>query len=202
MAGAVTRHAPAQQRPNTNPLRDEEGVMRTTLLPGLLKAVAVNVARKTADVALFETGKVFLPGDGKIPEQPERLGFVAVGSRGGDWETAAREVDVRDATGLWALIAHELRLPDPEVRKAAVPGYHPGRGAELLVAGEPVGVAGELHPSVAAKFGLTGRVIAGEIEIDGILRDADPWEYQPPSQYPPVIFDLAFEVDVAVDGEQ
>jgi phenylalanyl-tRNA synthetase beta chain len=180
----------------TNPLRDEEGVMRTTLLPGLLKAVAVNVARKTADVALFETGKVFLPGDGKIPEQPERLGFVAVGSRGGDWETAAREVDVRDATGLWALIAHELRLPDPEVRKAAVPGYHPGRGAEL----QPVGVAGELHPSVAAKFGLTGRVIAGEIEIDGILRDADPWEYQPPSQYPPVIFDLAFEVDDAVEA--
>ena len=50
-----------------NPLRDEEGVMRTTLLPGLLKAAAVNVARKTSDVSLFETGKVFLNGGGKDP---------------------------------------------------------------------------------------------------------------------------------------
>jgi len=62
-----------------NPLRDEEGVMRTTLLPGLLKAASANVAKRVEDVRLFEIGKVFLPGDGELPDQPDRLGFIAAG---------------------------------------------------------------------------------------------------------------------------
>ena len=88
-----------------NPLRDEEGVMRTTLLPGLLKAAAANTARKIPDVALFETGRYFFRGEGEIPDQPERLAFVSVGTRNRDWETEARPVDVREATGLWELIS-------------------------------------------------------------------------------------------------
>lgn len=184
----------------TNPLREEEGVMRTTLLPGLLKAAGINVARKFPDVALFETGKVFFAGGDEIPEQPERLGFVAVGKRGHDWEREPREVDLRDATGLWELIGHELRLPDPGVRTAAPSGFHPGRAAEATVGGKSVGVVGEVHPRVAAAFGLSGRVIAGEIEIDDLLADEKTWTFRPPSQYPPVIFDLAFEVDEAVEA--
>jgi phenylalanyl-tRNA synthetase beta chain len=184
--------------PVTNPLRDEEGVMRTTLLPGLLKAAGVNVARKLPGASLFETGKVFIPGGGKIPEQPEHLGFVMAGSHGGDWEVGGREADVRDATGLWNLIAHELRLPDPGLRPAAPPGFHPGRSAEALVAGTVVGIVGEVHPRVAAAFGLSGRVVAGEIEIEDLLIERDDWTFLPPSLYPPAIFDLAFEVDEGV----
>ena len=179
----------------SNPLRDEEGVMRTTLLPGLLKAAAVNVARKLPDAALFETGKVFLAGGAEIPHQPEHLAFVAVGSRDGDWEAPSRGVDVRDATGIWGLIARELRLPDPTVRQATSPGFHPGRAAEVLVAGTVVGVVGEIHPRVASAFGLSGAVVAGEVEIEDLLLEQDAWTFEPPSLYPPAIFDLAFEVD-------
>lgn len=179
----------------SNPIRDEEGVMRTTLLPGLLKAAGVNVARKLPDAALFETGKVFLAGAGKIPEQPEHLAFVAVGSRDGDFEAPARDVDIRDATGIWALIAHELRLPDPTVRQTISPGFHPGRAAEVLVAGTGVGIVGEIHPSVASAYGLSGPVIAGEIEVEDLLMKREAWTFEPPSLYPPAIFDLAFEVD-------
>lgn len=182
----------------TNPLREEEGVMRTTLLPGLLKSAAINIARKVTDISLFETGKVFLPGDDEIPDQPEHLGFIAVGKRNTDWESEPRPVDMRDASGLWALIADELRLPEPGIRQAALPGYHPGRGAEVTLAGEVVGAVGELHPRVVAAFGLSGRAIAGEINLDRILAATDSWVYRPPSQYPPVIFDLAFEVDEGV----
>ena len=177
-----------------NPLRDEEGVMRTTLLPGLLKAAAANTARKIPDVALFETGKVFLPGEGEIPDQPERLAFVSVGTRNRDWETEARPVDVRDATGLWELISGQLRVTDPGLRRAALPGFHPGRGAEVTIAGVVAGAVGEVHPSVAAAFGLSDRVIAGEIAMGPLIAGREPWSYRPPSQYPPAIFDLAFEV--------
>ncbi len=182
----------------TNPLRDEEGVMRTTLLPGLLKSAALNIARKITDISLFETGKVFLPGDDEIPDQPERLGFIAVGERNTDWESESRRVDMRDASGLWVLITEELRLPDAGLRQAVLPGYHPGRGAEVTLAGEVVGTVGELHPRVIAAFGLNGPAIAGEIDLDRILVATGSWVYRPPSQYPPVIFDLAFEVEEGV----
>ena len=72
--------------PVVNPLRDEEGVMRTTLLAGLLKGAAGNLAKRIDDVRLFEIGKVFLPGDGVLPEQPDRLGFVAAGKATQNWD--------------------------------------------------------------------------------------------------------------------
>ena len=179
----------------TNPLRDEEGVMRTTLLPGLLKAAGENMARMVASVALFETGKVFLRSDAKIPDQPEHLAFLATGERSGDWSSPARPVDIRDATGLWELLAREMRVPDPAVRAVALPGFHPGRSAEITISGAVAGVVGEVHPQVAAAFGLGEHVIAGEIRLEGLLLDRDPFTYAPPSQYPPAIFDLAFELD-------
>lgn len=185
-----------------NPLHDEQGVMRTTLLPGLLDAAARNVAQRLPDVALFETGSVFLPGAGKLPEQPEHLAFVAVGGRGSDWESGGREVDVRDATGLWELIAHRMNLPEPSVKATGVPAFHPGRSAEVRLAGTPVGVVGEIHPDVAAAFGLAGRVVAGEIELAPLVAERPPWQLEPASVYPPVIFDMAFEADIAVPAAE
>jgi phenylalanyl-tRNA synthetase beta chain len=184
----------------TNPLREEEGVMRTTLLPGLLKAAALNVSRKISNVALFETGKVFLPGGGEIPDQPERLGFVAVGERNADWATPSRPVDVRDATGIWELVARELRFDEPGLRPVTAAGFHPGRAAEVMVSGRVVGTVGEIHPATARAFGLTGRVVAGEIDLEGLLDEKPAWAYRAPSPYPPAIFDLAFEADRQVEA--
>jgi phenylalanyl-tRNA synthetase beta chain len=181
----------------TNPLRDEEGVLRTTLLPGLLRAAALNAGRHVPDAMLFELGKIFLAGTGKLPEQPEHLGFVASGRVGADWETAGRWFDVRDATGLWEVVADALTLGDPSVRPAHAPGFHPGRCAELLVGATTVGVVGEIHPATVAAHDLTGPVIGGEIELDVLLMERDPWSFRAPSPFPPAVFDLAFEVDQA-----
>jgi phenylalanyl-tRNA synthetase beta chain len=183
--------------PVVNPLRDEEGVMRTTLLPGLLKAAGVNQARRIGDVSLFEIGKVFLPGDDKLPEQPDHLGFVAVGRRDGDWSDPGRDVDLRDGTGLWELVASQMRLPWDGLRPVAAPPFHPGRAAEITVADVAVGVVGEIHPRVAARFGLSGGVVAGEMELAPLVTPRDDWVFAPPSPYPPAVFDLAFELDAA-----
>ncbi|RPI25095.1 MAG: phenylalanine--tRNA ligase subunit beta, partial [Actinobacteria bacterium] len=166
-----------------NPLRDEEGMLRTTLLPGLLRSAAVNVARHLDTVRLYEIGKIFLTGSGKLPEQPDRLGFVGAGG-----------VDVQDATGLWGLLAREMRLPDASVTPTHAAGYHPGRCAAAVLGDVPIGVVGEVHPDVAAAFGMSGRVIAGEIDLDPILVQREAWKFVPPSTYPPAIFDLAWAV--------
>jgi len=180
-----------------NPLRDEEGVMRTTLLPGLLKAAAINQGRQLRSVGLFEIGAVFIPGSGKLPEQPEHLAFVLVGEREGDFSRPGRPVDLRDATGLWEMLADSLRLPSPGRVAATERPFHPARAAEVSLSDAAIGLVGEIHPAVAARFGITGRVAAGEIELAPLVAVRDDWVFVAPSAYPPAIFDLAFDLDEA-----
>ena len=181
-----------------HPLREEEGVMRTTLLPGLLKSAAANLARRVDDVRLFELGKVFIPGDDPLPAQPERLGFVAAGKALPSWEGAARDYDVYDATGLWDLLERAASLGAVEVRATDQAPFHPGRAAAIVLDGAFIGIVGEIHPAVASEVGIDGRVVAGEIAADPLIRERDPWQFAAPSDYPPQVFDLAFEVDTSV----
>ncbi len=184
------------------PLRDEEGVMRTTLLPGLLKAAANNLNRRVSDVALFETGRVFIPEpDGtnpELPRQPEALGWVMAGPQSGGWQREPRSPDVYDATGVWQRLAESMQIDGAELRQAAPPALHPGRAAEVVWDGDVIGVVGELHPVVAEAFGLDGRVAVGEIDLERVLAVPEFWRFRSASAYPPVIFDLAFELDTAV----
>ena len=181
-----------------NPLREEEGVMRTTLLAGLLKGAAGNLAKRIDDVRLFEIGKVFLPGDGVLPEQPDRLGFVATGRATQKWDGTTRGYDVYDATGLWEVIARAAEIENAEVRATSKAPFHPGRAAEIVADGVVLGTIGEIHPAVAGALGIGDRVIAGELDLEPLVADRGPWVFEEPSSYPPQMFDLAFEVDAGV----
>lgn len=185
--------------PVRNPLRDMEPLLRTTLLPGLLKSARFNLSYGADAIALFEVGKVFLaepsPADSRIPHQPDRLAFIAVGRFGpSQLREADRAVDVYTATATWQVLVDSLGLADAELRPAAPAGFHPGRAAEVIVAGEVIGALGEVHPAVARAFGLEGRVAAGEIDLASLVGDGGWWSFGEPSSYPPVVFDLAFEL--------
>jgi phenylalanyl-tRNA synthetase beta chain len=184
-----------------NPLNEGEGVMRTTLLPGVLKAAATNLARRIPDAHLFEIGKAFLEGAGKLPEQPERLAFVIAGTPASTWLEPAREPDVYDGLGVWQLLADRAGVPDSSVRRGSLPSFHPGRCAEILVGDVVIGAIGEVHPNVVGAFGLDGRVVAGELDLAELLVDRGHWEFAAPSVYPPIIFDLAFSVDAGVPAD-
>lgn len=182
-----------------NPLRDEESLLRTSLLPGLLRALRYNVSRGVASAALFEIGKVFFrrpdPDDPRIPEQPDRLAFVLTGAFGeADLAGTARPADAYTAAALWRTVVARLGI-DADLRRTDAAGFHPGRGAEVLVGGDVAGVVGEIHPATAAAFGLDGRVAAGELDLAVLSRPAAPRLVGSPSPYPPVEFDLAFLLD-------
>lgn len=177
----------------TNPLNDTEGVMRTTLLPGLLKAANTALGRRIDEARLFEVGKVFLRGNGKLPDQPERLGFILAGN-----PSSRDEFTVFDATGTWEMLATDLGIDDAAVRQASLAPFHPGRCAEVLVGDSVIGVLGEINPGVAAAFGLSGRVVAAEIDVADLTLDRGAWTYRQPSPFPPTIFDMAFNVSVEV----
>lgn len=181
-----------------NPLREEESLLRTTLLPGLLKAARYNAGHGIADVALFEVGKVFFhqesPELGSVPHQPDQVAFIVSGQHGPQGlSREARPVDVFTGTAMWVALCDHMGLAS-DLRAAELPALHPGRGAEVFLEGTPVGFLGELHPRVARAFGLSGRVVVGEFDLDQIIADPGTWKLEEPSTFPPVEFDLSFEV--------
>jgi phenylalanyl-tRNA synthetase beta chain len=177
-----------------NPIRDEEPLMRTTLLPGLLRVLNRNLGRGFADVALFETGLVFFtrPGgqrvapipsvdhvptpdeqaalEAALPEQPRHLGVVLAGDRElSGWWGAGRPASFYDAIEAARQVIDSSRVPF-SVRGAQHEPWHPGRCAALyLDAGDDpevlAGHAGELHPRVVQAFGLPPRTCAAELDL-------------------------------------
>jgi phenylalanyl-tRNA synthetase beta chain len=206
-----------------NPLSAEEARMRPTLLPGLLAAVARNVSRGLPDVALFETGHVFVgqgsvapaPGvdgppteqerkalDAALPDQPRHVG-VALAGAPASWDAAV---------GALVELGRQLGLVlEPRAAGHAVQGagpFHPGRCAQLLLDGRRVGLAGELHPRVVTALELPARTCAGEADLDRLVAVAaarGPVPAPVVSHYPPASVDVALVVDdrvAAADVEQ
>jgi phenylalanyl-tRNA synthetase beta chain len=192
---------PADDRRGTpirvrNPLNDEMGHVHTSLIPGLLSGLRRTAQRNRPDAALFEIAAVALRGGGDLPDQPVMAAFVATGARSGSDLYDDGTFDARDAVGVADVLFEALGV-DVDVIPDSVPGMHPGRTARLVVGGVTVGVVGEIDPAVAAHWDLTGRVAAGEMDLD-LIGMAGPAEFVAPSAYPPVVFDLAFDLPDAV----
>lgn len=199
-----------------NPLSDAEPELRTSLLPGLLSTLQRNVGRGSRDLALYELGLVFLPRPGALPapapgvdgapnaeeiaamnaalpDQPRHVGAVLCGDaeRAG-WWGAGRPATWADAVELAQVVARTARVP-VTVQPGALAPWHPGRCAALVLGGEVIGHAGELHPRVVDALGLPERTCAMELDLD---RFAPPGPARPPalSAYPPVLLDVALVV--------
>ena len=180
-----------------NPLSDEEAKLRPTLLPGLLRSLRYNISHGAGSVALFETGKVFFtdpdPTDPRLPRQVDRLAWAVVGKIGAEkLGNASLEADGHLSLALWRRVADTLGLRDYSLAPATPAGYHPGRTAEVTVAGKVVGFVGELSPRAASAFDLDARVAAAELDMLPLVDPVAPVLMAAPSPYPHVDFDLSF----------
>jgi phenylalanyl-tRNA synthetase beta chain len=176
----------------TNPLAAEESVLRPSLRPGLLKAVAYNESHRTEGAALFELGKAFRPPTGTqvLPDEREHLAVVVAGS------------DASAAVQIWDVLHHTLGLRDPGLDQSVdPPGLHPGRSGVITVAGTPVGEIGEIDPAVLSALGIRERVAWLQLDLDlALASDHGEHAYRRISRFPSSDLDLAFEVDEAVDA--
>jgi len=208
-----------------NPLNHEEPQLTSTLLPGLLKALARNVGRATTDVALFEHSLVFLPtGNEKapilavdrrptedewtaiqkaVPHQPLHLAVALTGHRELDgWWGKGREGSWSDAVGAVRDVASALGV-ELDVAAAAVAPWHPGRCAELRIGEVVIGHAGELHPKVCKAYGVPPRSAAAEIDLEVLLEHAVAITPGPVfSSYPVAKEDVALVVDASVPAAE
>jgi phenylalanyl-tRNA synthetase beta chain len=170
-----------------NPLVAEQSVLRTSLLPGLVGAVAYNWSHRNHGVHLFEIGHTFnrpAAADADLPDEREVLGAVLAG------------LDAPEAVHLWRVVAEVLGFEDVTVENAALPGLHPTRAARLLADGTEVGRLGEVDPAVLDAHGIGERVAYLEVDLSTLL-DLPHGErtFRPFSLYPSSDIDLAFEVD-------
>jgi phenylalanyl-tRNA synthetase beta chain len=193
-----------------NPISPERSVMRRTLLPGLL-AVAQENLKTTDTVAMYELGFVYIPKVGeKLPDEPRRLVIVLSGRRAaGAWDdpqgVKPAQYDFFDLKGVVEGFANDLQLPDVSFRLASsTPWLHPGRAAELVVGGKAVGVFGELHPKVAATFGLGERAVqVAELDLEALLATVpERFPYKPFSIHPPAKRDVAVVVPADTPAEK
>lgn len=160
---------PARQPRVANPLTVDQVIMRPSVLPGVLTAVALNQSRNESSIALFEVGKVWLPDSKPADPEAERWEAVAamVGPLPPTWSAAARDYDFYDLKGAIESVTAEFDAADIEFQALTdSPVFHPGRSAKLIVNGQQVGEMGELHPELAASLDLRGRVYIARIELD------------------------------------
>ena len=190
-----------------NPLSAERAHLRRRLLAEGLNTVRNNL-RFGPRVAVFEIGAVFQPRPGQVlPDEPRRLCVLLAGPREpASWldGSAAPAFDFFDIKGVAEALCDGLEIEAVAWEQGGDPAYHPGRRADVRVAGEIVGELGELHPRVTDAFGLPRQpVCALELDADALLRHwREDRPVTPLSTHPPVYEDLAFVVDEAVAAEQ
>jgi len=187
-----------------NPMSADESLLRTTLLGSLLDAVRRNVARGHADVALFETGAVYLPRGERLPHEHRAIGAVVVGSLGPrSWSGAAdgHAPRVFLAKALVEALLGALRVPFA-VAAEPEPFLHPGRSGRVLVAGEGVGWFGELHPLVARAWDLE-EAVAFELDLDAVIAHAPAvTAFEDLTSFPELRQDLAVVVAAEVPAAE
>ncbi|TVU70631.1 phenylalanine--tRNA ligase subunit beta [Cobetia crustatorum] len=181
-----------------NPISSDMAVMRSSLWPGLVKALSHNLNRQQSRVRLFETGLVFR-GELDTLEQTPMVGGLISGARLPEgWNGGRDKVDFFDLKGdVEALLALGGNLAAWRFDAAEHPALHPGQSARLLLNDEPVGWMGALHPATRAELGLKVEVFVFEITLSAACAGRLP-RFAPLSKYPEVRRDLAFVVEEGV----
>jgi len=182
-----------------NPMTKEQEYLRTSLRAGLLSTLSHNQKFEQAGVRLFEIGKVFLPRGKDLPEEKEMLCTVLSGSRAElSWQADKEPLDFFDTKGVVENFLNHLGLKasfdigDDEI-------LFPGRGANIIVEDDKVGIVGEVHPRVAQAFELSNTNCLIEIDLEKLLtKITGIKEYQPIPRFPSVSRDIALVVDEQV----
>jgi phenylalanyl-tRNA synthetase beta chain len=187
-------HAWRKARRVANPLTVEHGLMRTSLIPGLIRNLKTNLSQRRRDVALFEVGRRYLQGE----REPATLGIVLAGEKTSHWDDK-RAWDFYDLKGLIEALAsaHEIEGAKWQVPSEVEPYLHPGVQAEWVVGGERLAIVGRVHPSVEAELDLTATLVA-EVDLERVLSLPErALTYQKVSSYPSVTRDFAFVQDAS-----
>ena len=179
-----------------NPLGEDFSIMRTTVLPSMLDSLAHNHAHRNPTASLFEMGTVYLPviRDGKADPDvlPCEQKVLTLGTYG--------RLSFFQFKGVIEALCRELNIKGLQFApQKNNPSYHPGRCADVLAGGEVIGVFGAIHPTVAARYGLSGEVLTAELQFEKLFAAIETEKlYHPLPKFPASTRDIAVLVDDSV----
>ena len=173
-----------------NPLGEDTSIMRTTVMPSMLEILTRNYNYRNKSAHLYELGRTYFEREDGMADEPKLLSLGVYGpdesffTLKGAVETVLESIRAEDVT-------YEAEKTNPS--------YHPGRCAKVYVKGQEVGILGQIHPLVAANYGVDAELYYAELRFDALFasRGADP-EYTPLPKFPAVTRDIAVLVDVPV----
>lgn len=175
----------------SNPLGEDFSIMRTTSISSMMECLSRNNARDNKEAYLFEIARVYIKGDGKLPQELDKL---VIGMYG--------DVDFFALKGIVESLLQNLGIDKFDIeRESENPIFHPGRTARLRIRKKDSGVFGEVHPNVLENYGIESRVYVAELDLATIFEAAKlERKYKALPKFPAISRDIALLVkdEVAV----
>ena len=171
-----------------NPLGEDTGIMRTTLLPSMMEVLRGNYNNRNMDAQLYELGTVYLPrSEEELPDERQQIAMGLYGEKADYYTLKGAVEELLDALG----------IDEYDVKACADdPSFHPGRCATVLIDGEPAAVLGEIHPQVQQNYGMDVRVYAALIDFSSLFENArGDRQYRPLPRFPATTRDIAVTCD-------
>ena len=176
-----------------NPLGEDYSIMRTSLANAILSSLGTNYSRRIKDAALFELGTVYIPKSLPLEELPDERKILAFGFYG--------EGDFYDLKGALEVLLEKLGVKGIREYKtdALKPFLHPGRQARVLQNRKEIAYLGEVHPAVAADYGINTRAYAAFVDVTALYSMLNfNKKYKSIPRYPAAQRDLSLVMDEAV----
>jgi len=180
--------------PLANPISAELSLMRTSLWPGLLRALQRNLNRQQRRVRLFEHGLRYLPRGGELLQEPMLAGLASGPRLAEQWGAGDGEVDFYDVRADLDALLGMAAAADVTLVAERHPALHPGQSASLRAGGETVGWIGRLHPRLQSELDLDQSAILFEINAS-ILSQGKLPIFKEISRFPSIRRDIAIVAD-------
>ena len=172
----------------SNPLGEDTGVMRTSMIPSMMDTLSRNYNNRNLSAFLFENGKVYIPnGEDELPDENRTLSIGMYGD-GIDFFTLKGKVEALFAAA--GVVGYDV---EPVTDN---PTFHPGRTARFTVGNEEVALLGEIHPDVAENYSIGAKVYVASISVDKLFKYQHTKRvYKPSPRFPALTRDLAVVCD-------
>ena len=170
-----------------NPLGEDTSIMRTTVLPSMLEILTRNYNYRNKAARLYELGRTYFEREDGMADEPKVLSLGLYGP----------DESFFTLKGAVETVLDSIRAEDITYQaEKANPSFHPGRCAKIFVKGQEVGILGQIHPLVAANYGVDAELYYAQMQFDALFasRGTDP-EYTPLPKFPAVTRDIAVLVD-------
>lgn len=186
-----------------NPLTEEQSVMRTTLLPGLLETAAKNISYRFMSPHLFEIRRIYLPENGEeLPREPVVAAGILCGCRDPEgWHRKRETVDFFDMKGIVENILDAFGVPCASFdARDTDTFYHPGKSCAVLCGKERIGSLGEIHPTVQENFSIEQPVYYFELNVEKLLPfSREPVSIAAPPRFPDTFRDIAMLIGEEIE---